>query len=102
MDEFSDIVDNIYKSFFEKFWGLDDFNELKSKRLTFQQRADMYDLLTDHGYAYDLIHRTYTDPHGHPVLNPEYVYLNLKNKNAVPWQDKYPYENQRTQVLSAF
>jgi hypothetical protein len=46
----------------------------------------MYDLLTDHGYKYDLIHRTYTDPYGNPVLNPEFVYLNLKNKSSVPWE----------------
>lgn len=85
MDEFSDIVENIYKSFFDKFWGQDDFTELKTGRLTFQQRADMYDLLTDHGYKYDLLHRTYTDPHGHPVPNPQTEYLMLKNKNESPW-----------------
>lgn len=89
MDEFSDIVDNIYKSFFSKFWGQDDFKELKHPARTVQQNMDVYDLLTNHGYTYDLLHRSYRDPHGNPVLNPEYVYLNLKNKNTVPWQDKY-------------
>jgi len=89
MDEFSDIVDNIYKTFFSKFWGQDDFKELKHPARTVQQNMDVYDLLTNHGYTYDLLHRAYTDPQGHPVLNPEYVYLNLKNKNTVPWQDKY-------------
>jgi hypothetical protein len=89
MDEFSDIVDNIYKSFFSKFWGQDDFKELKNPARTVQKNMDVYDFLTDHGYTYDLLHRSYRDPRGNPVLNPEYVYLNLKNKNSVPWQDKY-------------
>jgi hypothetical protein len=36
--------------------------------------VDIYDLLTDRGYKYDLLHRTYTDPGGHPVLNVETQY----------------------------
>jgi hypothetical protein len=36
-DEFGEIVDSIYKTYFTKFWGQDDFKELKQKRLTFQQ-----------------------------------------------------------------
>jgi|GEM_PF-2979122 len=92
MDEFSDIVDNIYKTFFSKFWGQDDFKELKHPARTVQQNMDVYDLLTDRGYKYDLLHRVYRDPEGNPVPNPELVYLNLKNKDRVPWADKYPYE----------
>jgi hypothetical protein len=86
MDEFGDIVDSIYKTYFKKFWGQDDFNELKSLRKTVQQNMDIYDFLTDRGYKYDMIHRTYTDPLGNPVLNPDFVYLKLKNQDRVPWQ----------------
>ena len=95
MDEFSDIVDNIYKTFFGKFWGKDDFSELKHPRRTIQQNMDIYDLLTDRGYRYDLMHASYFDPEGNPVLNPEYVYLKLKNRDTVPWQDKYPLDENK-------
>jgi len=87
MDEFGDIVDSIYKTYFTKFWGHEDFDEVKTKKNSFKYNQDVFDYLTDHGYKYDLIHRTYTDPHGNPVLNPEYVYLNLKNKDIVPWEN---------------
>lgn len=87
MDEFSDLVDDIYKTFFGKFWGKTQFKELKNNPRSVRQNVDVYDLLTDHGYKYDLLHRTYTDPVGNPVLNPEYVYLNLKNRNQVPWKN---------------
>lgn len=88
MDEFGDIVDSIYKTYFKKFWGQEDFDEVKTSRITIRQNMDMYDYLTDHGYKYDLLHRVYTDPSGNPVLNPEFVYLTLKNKGEVPWQKK--------------
>lgn len=87
-DEFGDIVESIYKTYFTKFWGQEDFNELKQKRLTFQQNQHIYDLLTDHGYKYDLLHRTYTCPHGHPVLNAEYIYENLKTKERIEKLEK--------------
>jgi hypothetical protein len=90
MDEFGDIVDSIYKTYFTKFWGLDDFEELKSSRKGFRETQEIYDLLTDHGYKYDLLHRTYSDPHGNPVLNPEYVYVRLKYGDKVPWQKGNP------------
>ncbi|NBW13992.1 MAG: hypothetical protein EBR82_38910 [Caulobacteraceae bacterium] len=88
MDEFGDIVDSIYKTYFKKFWGHDDFDEVKSSKITVKQNMDMYDFLTDRGYKYDLLHRVYTDPTGNPVLNPQFVYLTLKNKETVPWQKK--------------
>ena len=74
MDDFGEVVGSIYKTYFNKFWGEDDFNELNFKPRTFQRNADIYDLLTDRGYKYDLLHRTYTDPGGHPVLNLETQY----------------------------
>lgn len=86
MDEFGDIVDSIYKTYFKKFWGQEDFDELKTSKITIKQNMDMFDFLTDHGYKYDLLHRSYTDPLGNPVLNPEFVYLKLKNQGEVPWQ----------------
>jgi len=95
MDEFSDIVDNIYKSFFGKFWGKDDFAELKHPRRTIQQNMDIYDFLTDRGYRYDMMHGSYSDPEGNPVLNPEYVYLKLKNQDTVPWASKYPLDENK-------
>ena len=64
MDDFGEVVGSIYKTYFNKFWGEDDFNELNFKPRTFQRNADKYDLL----------HRTYTDPGGHPVLNVETQY----------------------------
>jgi len=87
-DEFGEIVDSIYKTYFTKFWGQEDFNELKQKRLTFQQNQQIYDLLTDNGYKYDLLRRTYTCPHGHPVLNAEYIYENLKSKENIEKLEK--------------
>ena len=86
MDEFGDIVDSIYKTYFTKFWGQESFEEVKTKKNGFKQNQIIFDYLTDHGYKYDLIHRTYTDPYCKPVLNPDFVFLNLKNKDAVPWQ----------------
>jgi len=94
MDEFGDIVDSIYKTYFSKFWGQADFDELKINRTTIKQNMDMYDFLTDHGYRYDLLHRTYTDPEGNPVLNPQFVYLKLLNRNQIPWKDKYPLDEE--------